>query len=251
MDDPLQISNKVRFATCKSGRIAGSFCFLLYFLLSMNMVHADNIIKIAPGLEGIINEPDGTPTGLVVIAPGAGYDMFQPLMVDAADAAASIGYRALRFNWRYVTEGSDRGQGIENEIRDLKQAINYLRDTVKTDTDSQAEKDIVLVGKSLGSIVAAAVALEESHPAILLTPICRSADEFKSLYKENKKLQVMIAGDKDPLCNTEILYRHVNNSTKVSIVQGDHGFNGTTDEESSRNRSIVAGLVAYWLQQQH
>ncbi len=245
MNDPLQNSGKVRFATCKPGKIAGSFCFLLYLLLSMNTAYADETIKIAPGLEGIVNEPEGPPKGFVVIAPGAGYDMYQPLMVDAAEAAASIGYRALRFNWRYVSEGTDRGEGIGNEIRDLKNAISYLRDTLEE--GSTIDKNIVLIGKSLGSIVAAAVALEDAYPAILLTPICRSADEFKSLYKPNGLLQVMITGDKDPLCNTDILFRHVNRSTKVSIVQGDHGFDGMNDDESTRNRSVVANLVTYWL----
>ena len=57
----------------------------------------------------------------------------------------------------------------------------------------------------------------------------------------------MIAGDNDPLCNTEILYGHVDRSTKVSILEGDHVFEGATLSESKSNRSAVRELVGYWL----
>ena len=214
----------------------------LAMVFSMNNLNAETSIEIAPGLIGVVHEPVVDLVGLVVIAPGAGYDMSQPLITDAAEEAASLGYRVLRFNWRYVTANSERGDGIENEVRDLKEAVQYLK------TNTAGEKKITLIGKSLGSIVAARVAVEDSYPAILLTPICRGETQFKNFYKPASKGQVMIAGDNDPLCDTQILFSYVDPSTKVSILQGDHGFEGASPAESSMNRAAVRKLVGYWLE---
>jgi len=52
-----------------------------------------------------------------------------------------------------------RGEGIGNEVRDLNEALEYL---VQSTTGVE---QVVLIGKSLGSIVAANVAAEGSrHP---------------------------------------------------------------------------------------
>jgi alpha/beta superfamily hydrolase len=216
--------------------------FTVAMLLAMSPLNAKQSVEIQPGLVGVLHEPDRTAAGLVVIAPGAGYDMSQPLMTDAAEVAASLGYRALRFNWRYFTEGTERGNGIENEVRDLKEVIQYL--SASTSGDLQ----LVLIGKSLGSIVVANVAAEDSYPAILLTPICRTEAEFKNFYKLSDKTQVMIAGDQDPLCDTDVLFSHVHRSTKISILKGDHGFDGASTEQAERNRAAVSKIVAYWLE---
>jgi alpha/beta superfamily hydrolase len=168
--------------------------------------------------------------------------MSQPLIIDAAETAASLGYKALRFNWRYVTQGSQRGAGVDAEVRDLKDAIEFIKSA------SPGIEPLILVGKSLGSIVAANVAVEGSYPAILLTPICRSEAEFKAFYKPTRNDQVMIVGDEDPLCDSEVLFNHVDRSTKVSILKGNHSFDGATEKESIRNRLAVTNLVGYWLE---
>jgi alpha/beta superfamily hydrolase len=222
-------------------RISRLLIITLAMVFPMNNLKAESSIEIAPGLMGVVHEPAVAAIGLVVIAPGAGYDMSQPLITDAAEEAASLGYRVLRFNWRYVTANSERADGIENEVRDLKEAVQYLK------TITHGDEQITLIGKSLGSIVAARVAAEDSYPAILLTPICRSETQFKNFYKPTNNGQVMIAGDNDPLCDTQILFSYVDPSTKVSILQGDHGFEGASLAESKRNRAAVRKLVGYWL----
>jgi alpha/beta superfamily hydrolase len=214
----------------------------LAMVFSMNNSKAESSVEIAPGLIGVVHEPASSLVGLVVIAPGAGYDMSQPLITDAAEQAASLGYRALRFNWRYVTAGVERGKGIDNEVRDLNEAVKYL-ESISPDGER-----MILIGKSLGSIVSANVADEGAYPVILLTPVCRSEGEFKNFYPPTGNVQVMIAGDNDPLCDTEILFSHVDPSAKVSILEGDHVFEGATLSESKRNRSAVKEMVGYWLE---
>jgi alpha/beta superfamily hydrolase len=239
-DNTGSISFSGRFEACTRNSLF--LIITLAMVFSMNNSKAESSIEIAPGLVGIVHEPAVTPVGLVVISPGAGYDMSQSLITDAAEKAASLGYRALRFNWRYVTAKVERGDGIENEVRDLKDAVNYLKSI------SPEGKQMILIGKSLGSIVSANVAGEGAYPVILLTPVCRSEVEFNNFYGPTGNMQVMIAGDQDPLCKTEILFRHVDPSTKVSILKGDHGFEGATSSESKRNRAAVRELVGYWLE---
>ena len=185
-----------RFEACKRSSLLSIIALTMVFY--MNNTKAESSIEIATGLVGVVHEPAGAPVGLVVIAPGGGYDMSQPLITEAAEMAASLGYRALRFNWRYFTAGIERGDGIKNEVRDLKEAVRYLESV------SPDEKRMILIGKSLGSIVSANVAGEGNYPVILLTPVCRNESEFKSLYPSTGNVQVMIAGDQDPLPRTPL-----------------------------------------------
>jgi len=69
-------------------------------LFAMNDLSAELSVEIAPGLVGVVHEPELDPVGLVIISPGAGYNMSQPLITDAAEQAVSLGYKTLRFNWR-------------------------------------------------------------------------------------------------------------------------------------------------------
>jgi hypothetical protein len=82
---------------------------------------------------------------------------------------------------------------------------------------------------------------------ILLTPVCRSAEEFTRLYPPAETPVVMIAGDDDPLCDVNILLDGVDRATKVAIVEGNHSFEGSSGADSQRNLNAVVDLVSYWL----
>jgi hypothetical protein len=207
----------------------------------MSVFAAETQVELGPGLMGVIHEPESRPVGIAVVAPGAGFDMDQPLIKAVARKAAAVGYRAVRFNWRYYTAGTERGSSTSAEVTDLRDVIHHL---VQSSDDVS---HIVLIGKSLGSIVVSSVAAETGHPMILLTPVCRNADEFAMFYATVDTPVVMIAGDRDPLCDVNVLFDNVNRSTKLAIVQGDHSFNGDSDRDSDRNVAVVTRLVGYWL----
>lgn len=216
---------------------------LALLLISIN-VNAAEAVDIGLGLEGYIHEPIGEQRGQVIIAPGAGYNMDQSLFVDMAVASARQGYWVLRFNWRYYTAGKSRGENIDAEAQDLIEAISFLNDK------ANGNQPLMLIGKSLGSVVVARVAKETHSPSILLTPICRSGPSFKETYQHTGKIMVMISGDKDPLCKHQILYNNSNSSNKIVIVKGDHGYNSQSREQSVRNKSLVLKTVSYWLESQ-
>lgn len=223
-------------------RLFGRAAFLLLFLpLSVNGDQADARVEIGPGLIAVIHEPPAAPIGLVIVAPGGGYDMDQPLMTRVAAEAAAEGYRALRFNWRNYTAGIERKPDRQAEIRDLREAVAYLRESTR------GVDHVVLIGKSLGSIVASTVAGEIRRPVILLTPICRSADEFRQFYPARVAEVVMITGDGDPLCRSDVLFNAADPRTRIAIVKGDHSFSGESDADSERNLVAVVDIVGYWL----
>ncbi len=114
----------------------------------------------------------------------------------------------------------------------------------------------MIIGKSLGSIVAARVAAQQNTPTVLLTPVCRSAEQFRAFYADVGAPSVFIAGDQDPLCNTDILRAGVPSNAKLAIIGGDHSFNPVVgdgvkvdDDKSAASVEMAADLVGYWLDQ--
>ena len=92
----------------------------------------------------------------VVLAPGVGYDMDQPLMKRTAERLAERGFVALRFNWDFYTHQTPRAPRLRNEIEDLQAALAYLRKD-----KSVARKHIFVLGKSLGSLAAVETAVDD------------------------------------------------------------------------------------------
>jgi len=150
------------------------------------------------------------PFATLIIAPGGGYDMDQPLTGGLAKAVAQAGFAALRFDWRFYKQAGARpSEGLTTEVADLNEIVAFARSDNRLDADR-----IFLAGKSLGSVVTWRVASSASQirAAYLLTPICRQLGEngrnanYQGLLATEKSI-VLVFGNRDPLCPLPNLYK--------------------------------------------
>lgn len=202
--------------------------------------------------------PAGAPPfPVVVLAPGGGVDMSQPLFTDLTRALNARGVAVVRFNWAYFTANPASGKQSDDlaaELEDMSAAIDVARHDGRLDP-----KAMVLMGKSLGSVVAARLldANREVKGAVLLTPICSlpasllkqpwQHDIYPGLSTQARPM-AMIAGDRDPVCATQALYRMAATAqgpVRVVVVGGDHGFRAgpnrdpATAETTQRNIDLA------------
>src|SRR3989442_4941751 len=98
-------------------------------------------------LRGIVHAPDRPGAGLV-IAHGRSNDLRNPLVRRVAEAVASEGIWALRFNFRYVDAKGLASRDLSREEDDLHGAIRFAREAVPS-------HKIFLAGKSMGARVCA------------------------------------------------------------------------------------------------
>src|SRR5437870_13759268 len=93
-------------------------------------------------LRGIVHAPDRPKAGLV-IAHGRSNDLRNPLVRRVAEAVASEGIWALRFNFRYVDEKGEASRDLSREEDDLHGAILFEHEAVPAHRT-------FLPGKSMG-----------------------------------------------------------------------------------------------------
>src|SRR5438445_5681890 len=98
-------------------------------------------------LRGIVHAPDRPAAGLV-ISHGRSNDLRNPLVRRVAEAVASEGIWALRFNFRYVDAKGLASRDLSREEDDLHGAVLFAREAV-------ASHKIFLAGKSMGARVCA------------------------------------------------------------------------------------------------
>lgn len=200
--------------------------------------------------------PEGPgPFATLIIAPGGGYDMEQPLTGGLARAAADAGFASLRFDWRFYKEASARpSENLSTETKDLKEIAAFARSDSRLDTDR-----IFLAGKSLGSLVTWRVASADSEirATYLLTPICRQLGDngqnanYPSLL-ETEKPVVLVLGNRDPLCPLPNLYKWLgpaNNNISTLVFGGNHGMKLSPEAGglTVQNEQRAIEAVVHWL----
>ena len=80
-------------------------------------------------IAGIAHEPDGTPTGVVVLTHGAGGDRDAPLLKRLCDEWARRGWLAVRYNLPYRRrrpKGPPSGSGVSDR-RGIEEAVALAR----------------------------------------------------------------------------------------------------------------------------
>src|SRR2546425_10067624 len=94
-------------------------------------------------LRGIVHAPDRPKAGLV-IAHGRSNDLRNPLVRRVAEAVASEGIWAVRFNFRYVDAKGQASRDLSREEDNLHGAVLFAREAV-------ASQKNFLAGKSMGA----------------------------------------------------------------------------------------------------
>ena len=197
-------------------------------------------------VSGRIHWPDGSQqVAALVVAPGAGYHMDMPLIAELASRVPQIGAALIRFNWHYFDAKLPRSADSSSELEDLRAVVDYVRALERVDR-------VLLGGKSLGTIVAYAADTTEDRelPLVLLTPVCRSRQEFARFYPQlaERAGPVLIQlGNQDPLCRLDILYASAGAGTSIVVLPGDHALEVGVAEHDAENIELAVSVVMRWL----
>lgn len=189
----------------------------------------------------VVDLPKGVgPFPVAVIAAGRSGGMHQPLLDGLARALVDEGVAAVRFDWSYWAADPIAGKPSSDlgaEIQDMAAVISWTKADKRLDS-----AHMVLVGKSLGSLVAYRRFTADPAPEglVLLTPICMIAaagaptwlqEPYPSLATERRPL-TMVLGDRDPSCPLPRIYSlaaGVAAPLRIAVVGGDHGFVSKAD----------------------
>lgn len=208
-------------------------------------------------LQVIADYPAGNgPFAAVILAPGQGYHMALPVMVETAGALVQSRVAVFRFNWAYFSKDEKKGVPSNNltaEIEDMMAVLNHAMNDSRI-----AKNNIVVGGKSLGSVVAWQLLLTHKNikAGLFITPVCERAvvdkaknefpalDNYPNIATEMRPL-AFIAGDEDPLCKAKSLYRLAalaGDNIRVAVISGNHGFANPsltgTDSVAATNRNV-------------
>jgi predicted alpha/beta-hydrolase family hydrolase len=208
---------------------------------------------------------------VVIIAPGQGYHMDRPIIVELSEKLVRSGTIVARFNWAYFTADPLNGQpspDLKSEIEDLQTVINHL----KSDERSDLER-IILVSKSLGTIVSNEVFRIDSslRASVFMTPVCTEsqsssgeplpapisvAEQYYPGLIADKRPMLFALGNSDPLCKVNMLYDFVKSSEQsipVLVFGGNHSLNLGPDSDpimkarNARNVDAATSAVAHWI----
>lgn len=207
---------------------------------------------------GLPDQPERVPC--VVFAPGKGASKDTPLIKELGSALRSENIATLRFDWAFYSAKANPSEGLLGEATDLRSALTFVRRDPKIDTSR-----ILLVGKSLGSVVSYRVfrADREVMGAVLLTPIALPAEPGKyypDLAAETRPMLFTVGASDVDNCPLDAFHRLLAGAgTQIAaqVFPGDHSFTLRQDDsleaekENSANRATVVkgvvSMVRQWL----
>ena len=135
----------------------------------------------------------------MVITHGRSNDLRNPLVRRVAEAVASQGIWALRFNFRYVDAKAQASRDLSREEEDLRGALRFAREALPL-------QKIFVAGKSMGARVCARASSDSDvagmialgyplHPQF--RPQVRNPPEWPFIVKP----ALFVQGDQDPFCD--------------------------------------------------
>src|SRR2546428_7788284 len=176
-------------------------------------------------LRGIVHAPDRPNAGLV-ISHGRSNDLRNPLVRRVAEAVASEGIWALRFNFRYVDAKGLASRDLSREEDDLHGAVLFAHEAVPS-------HKIFLAGKSMGARVCARASADPEVAGVIalgyplhprFRPEVLNPPEWPYLVKP----ALFVQGDRDPFCDLERLRSEIPKLKKaadlVVIHDAGHSF---------------------------
>ena len=138
-----------------------------------------------------------------MIAHGRSNDLRNPLVRRVAEAVASEGIWALRFNFRYADVKGHASRDLSLEEADLLAAVRFAREALPS-------QRIFVAGKSMGARVCARASADPDVAGVIalgyplhprFRPEVLNPPEWPYLVKP----ALFVQGDRDPFCDLERL----------------------------------------------
>jgi predicted alpha/beta-hydrolase family hydrolase len=176
-------------------------------------------------VSGALHEPETRGGAAVVLAPGAGSALDNPLLVAVAEALAARGHTVLRFNFLYRERGSGRPDPTTTLVETYRAAADTLRDPARK---------LVLGGRSMGGRMASMLAADGyacdglvflGYP---LHPAGKPGQLRDAHLPKVRAPMLFVQGTRDALCDLHllrpVLARCGDRATLHEVAGGDHGF---------------------------
>jgi len=166
-------------------------------------------------LRGIVHSPNHPKAGLV-IAPGRSNDLRNPLVRRVAEAVASEGIWALRFNFRYVDAKAQASRDLSREEEDLRRAVRFAREALRS-------QKIFVAGKSMGARVCARASADPEVAGVIalgyplhprFRPEVLNPPEWPYLVKP----ALFVQEDCDPFCDLDRLRSELLKLKEISAL---------------------------------
>ncbi|MDY0041561.1 MAG: dienelactone hydrolase family protein [Desulforhabdus sp.] len=191
----------------------------------------------------------------IIMAHGAGNDMYHPMLTFLADGLAEAGYLTLRFNFLYREQSKRSSDSYDILCAAWESAYRFLQ------ADSEYRpRHIIAAGKSLGGRIASMMAAEGRLPVekLIFLGYPLHAPGKKDKPRDAHLYQIRIpmlffAGTRDQLCDLDLLQAVLARLAApwdLRIIEGgDHSFNvpksyGT--EPTAIYRQVLGEMTA-WL----
>ncbi|HOJ15165.1 MAG TPA: dienelactone hydrolase family protein [Deltaproteobacteria bacterium] len=207
----------------------------------------------------LVSMPDDYQSGTkpaVILAHGAGNDMFHPLLVHMAHLLENSGYLTVRFNFPFRDRGRRNPDSDEALMASWMSVFSYFRDHPLY----QCAR-IVAAGKSLGGRVAlqaSAAGLIDPTGLVffgypLHPPGKKDILRDAPLHRVQAPM-LFFAGSSDPFCDTGILrdvLGRVNAPWSLEVIEGaDHSFKVPKDSALTGEQVFarILGVTLHWLE---
>jgi predicted alpha/beta-hydrolase family hydrolase len=189
---------------------------------------------------------------IILFAPGAGAPSSHQWMQAWKEKLGRIG-DVVTFDYDYMRENRRRPDPLPLLVAAHRQALRDARD---------ADRPLILAGKSMGGRIGCHVALEEPVAGLVCFgyPLCGGGDPRKLRDKVLRQLRIpilFVQGTRDSLCPLDLLEQVRAEMTAEnflhSVEGGDHSLSvakkqlqvagETQDQVNDRMLSVIAGFV--------
>lgn len=196
-------------------------------------------------VSGAWHRPSGRPEAALVLGHGAGYNMNTRLLVDVAQALASRGVAALRFNFPYTEAG--------RRAPDPQRRLEACYRAVATSVAEEFPRPF-LGGKSLGGRIASHI-VADGFPAAGLVflgyPLHPPGKPERIRDAHLKRIRVpmlFLQGSRDPFARPDLLHQTVAALKTAELVQiegGDHSFKVSGRQAADVTAELIGAVASF------
>lgn len=209
--------------------------FAKWFIILTFMLGSQATIAHAEAIKTILGRPQGTPRGLVIIAPAKKYLMRERLFSALATNLNNAGFYTVRFNWKESTLAIPELE-LQRAAQDIFEVTRYYQLKLGVTANRTVIVAKSFSTKALG--LSAALATQQ----VLLTPNCSAEATFKNTYQDilqNPSISLSIfISNEDPNCDVHQIHDTLKNLSRLPtlyMTHGDHNFVLTSANGASQN----------------
>lgn len=172
---------------------------------------------------------------IAIFFPGIGYHCDKPLLYYARDIVDEMCYEKV-VSLSYSYDGGNI-RGNKEKMREAFESLYLQADKFLADIDFTEYDEIVLISKSVGTIIASAYAQKHSLKCkhILLTPL---EETFTSPHEQG----IVFIGTSDPWSNVDKVIKFANEQgVRIEVYEGlNHSLEG---DDAIRNIEVLQDVI--------